>query len=801
MKYKFENLKQKAIIFSYIIAATVFLFSVLQIGDSFIYQYQKYMLKGNHQDLKVIDISLKQSDELKKSFNETFKNEKPFTLQTSCLAKDVYTKNDDKVNVCSGDEDGLQAIKDIELSEGKYPENDYQIMIENTWNNHQTNPYVIGDEITLYEMNKGKKIAVSLQISGIYKTPDPSVSSFWGTSDLLKKFKQASINNAFYFSSENVFRNESVESDDSFTGRMMDTYFSVMDTTHLWKNPSKQRSESDYEKIREMNRKSIYNDEKISLFSNTNSFINIGNAMKYVAMLVLLPMMVSLIALQRLYAALRVREYQVLRCIGCDRKQLYIRIWKESLRIVIPAILSGILIGLCLNMVVGNYLINHLVILETKIELVYKWQTFALAFVLGLIPLSISNLYLMWKLKQPYPLQITLISRKKKYRRMKSYRDVLHFSHSATMFLVGIFTILLFFYMLVVNMFLILPRPALPLKNQLSDYEIMSFNNNAVLTQEQIDKLKQLKGMNHMYLASSGINDMLDYKGDFVPHYVYDDDLMAEISKEANLSAEYGVVYVLPKVNKENEKNQQFHNGKTYTFQKTGTDHQVKTLDIKIDCVITADLVELDGLGKMTSQKPTLIFSEKAAKAIFGGVDYTNAFLDFDGEITNTQVQTISALLGKKGFEHHEYNTNAEIDQTNAMMMVAGYLTFIICLSVIICFYSILSFIMLAKRKELGVLRAIGLTKRYVFKSMTLEVGYMLILSIILALLLFYPLISYMLLNLQMADKNLTISQTDALYQYACTMICGIVVCAIILTYMIYQQTKQVIITEIKEGE
>lgn len=788
MKLNIHNRKHYILSFLYISTTIIFQFTLLQIGDSYLYQFQNHVTRGNRQDFKVIDISMSESNTLKTNFTQQFAEYQPTSLQTTCLVSNLKEK---QLNLCSGDQEGLREIKDIEALEGTFPASANEIMIERSWNNHLPKQYTVQDTFHVDYMVGNQTKTKALTISGIYESKlSTAIPVFWGTNECIDSFGKVEFTNDFYFLSQ------ATEIIPSYTAYFNITVTTYEDSMNFPKGNLQDLSEEELSTVRQLNKKFIENEPKMELYSANESLMNSGNVMKYLGFILLLPLILALVALQYLQTKLHVHEYRTLRCLGCTKGQLYLQVWRESLYSAIPALIAGILIGTILNSFIGVYVLGNLLHSSIEFEIVYTWKTYLLAFVLGLVPLMFSTTITMIKVRQKYPLQALLQKQKKQ---MKSYRDVLHFPPFSTIFIISIFSIMLFFYMISVNLLLILPKDNRPLKEQISSYEIMPNTIGVSIHKTVVNNLKKLKNVDTVYLADNGHMQMLSYEETFIPHYVYSPNLMNAFLEENDIpkDVENGILYVLPNVT---EKKDTVHLQKegSYPFQIETFESLTSNASITIDKVVTADLVHADGIGKMNADRAILLFSEKAAKELFGSVNYTNAFLDLSSDLPEEQVRMISTFLNDENFPHSGYEEESYDGQMNVVTMLLGYVTFIICFTAMLCFYCVLSCMLMTKQKEVGILRAIGLSRKRLFVSMSLEVSYMLICSAILVFIIFSILFS-MLTNTAKAS-GVAFSE-PSFFLYLGTLLLGMLACMGVFISMIDYQSKRQIMIEIKESE
>lgn len=794
MKIRINNWSHYTITFAYIMAAVMFQFSILQIGDSYVYQYENSVTEGTRQDFKVSNVTKTESDELKKSFHQNFNEYQPTDLQTSCLIKKAVVDNAGNVTLCSGSQKGLKDVKDIEVKSGSFPQASNQVMINDVWNNHLSVPYKVHDTLRLKYMNGNKQKVMKVTVSGIYNSPAMQVdATLWGTASLIRSLPSKLYVNDFYFLST---ASKKIPSFEDWMDKTDSVYDKVMGMPNIRGVTLTKKEQIKLQKILKQFK---LNEQKMSLYYNNESVVNFGNVMKYIGIFIMIPMMLSLIALQRLQARLHFREYQILRCVGSNKRQQFFQVWKESLRNAVPAILLGLLLGTILNMLLGHYLMNTLLHLDNQFEIIYTWKTYALAVLVGLVPLLFSNTITLIKMRHRYPVHLMQLSHRRRTKNMKSYLDVLHFSNLSTVLIVIMFTIALFFYMIVVNTIFVLPDANVSMKEQISSYEVWANDIGTALSPTQINDLKNVNGVKAVYVGDSGISQMLNYQKTFIPHYVYGTALMQKFQAKTGMSKQTDVVYVLPKASKHKGKAiTTLQAGQTYPFEVQGFNGKKQKKNIKIDKVIVSDVIGLNGIAKSHEHDPILIFSQQKAKEIFGRVSYTNALLDINKPVSQEQIHSISTILGSKLFEHGVYQEDEVASQTKALAIIVGFITFIITVTVLLCFYSILSFIMLAKRKELGILRAIGLPRKRVFTSMSLEVLYMLILSTILAFLAFYPAFTFLCNQAELAGSTM---KSPSIINYIWTLSVGILTCMIVLIFMIRYQSKRQIILDITEGE
>lgn len=543
MVIKFYKMLRKynLIIVIGIMLSTMLMFSLIQSGDSIMNGYEKYVHNLNPEDINLRNLD-----------NEKYDSFIRLTDRKEIDISDFYTEYNIGTIVENDMEQGKLIVLDnnyesflqSEMIEGKLPENDYEICIDNNYNLRKQ--LKIGDKIDYtYRTIDGTEQNKTFVISGIIEHLDKlDVSTVFliheGTAE--KILPEAESNSEqlrnihIQVNSGKYSVDKVVETGNALMNKM------GFDISTFFKN---------YCEIV----------DKDEIYSNDSSLKTLGLILKIISLIIAVNSIFYVFNF--IYSGLiNVIEYiGMMRNIGMSNRQLMAFLQIEQLFNTLVGGTIGTFLGYLLNVFLGKVIINNLISksFHINLEIVKKPGLFLTVVLLDVVICEISILLIMIKLSKMKPVDIGKYNQVKKEQKYSKVRKVGKVSKKGIEEKIGkilfdnktkdilLIISVAFSSMLIIvilNMSFMVKKNTDNSINDIADYELDSaWLYEQYIDETQVERLKENNKIDTIYMlyydndteCTSDKNIMLNGKDIPVKVIIYSDNLIKKIMKKADM--------------------------------------------------------------------------------------------------------------------------------------------------------------------------------------------------------------------------------------------------------------------------
>lgn len=754
-----------------IMLSTILMFSLIQSGDSIMNGYNSYIHNLNPEDINLYNLD-----------NEKYDSFINISDRKEIDISDYYTEynigtikeNDKEQGKIIVLDNNYEAFLQSELIEGKLPENDYEICIENNYNLRRQ--LKIGDKIDYtYLTIDGTEQNKTFVICGIIEHLDKLDTSklFFIHKETAEKILPEAESDVEILRNVHI----QVDSDKYSLDKVVETANILMkkmgfDISTFYKN---------YCEVV----------DKDEIYQNDSSLKTLGFTIKIISLIIAVNSIFYVFNF--IYSGLvNTFEYiGIMRNIGMSNRQLLVFLQIEQLFNTLAGGTIGIFLGYLLNVFLGKVLINNIIpeAFHIKLEIVKKPGLFLTVILLDIIICEISLLLIKIKLSKLKPVDIGKYNQakfKQKYDKKGkvSKKDIetkigrILFDNKTKdivfMFSVALSCILV---IVILNMSFLVKKNIDDSINDIADYELDSeWLYEQYIDETQVERLKENNKIDNIYTLyydnnTECISDkkiILNGKDIPMKVIIYSDNLIKEIMKKADMKTyspdEETAILAVPV-------NAQAGFGE---FKITLKGEELNT-EISVNHIIKGNAYVCSA-GVSPSTIAYLIINEKYADRIFNRDEkkYTSILLS-----AHANRGEIGDILNDIDSENHIevcsfFETESEYKkQTKSIKIIIVY----ILLSTIITMFTILISIIKTdirmQKKIIGIIRAIGIEKKKIKIIINKRIMKSIIKGLLFGVFLSVPLNYYIMTNL--SDKFRLIPISYILPIILITLICYLI--------------------------
>lgn len=756
-----------------IMLSTMLMFSLIQSGDSIMNGYEKYVHNLNPEDINLRNLD-----------NEKYDSFIRLTDRKEIDISDFYTEYNIGTIVENDMEQGKLIVLDnnyesflqSEIIEGKLPENDYEICIDNNYNLRKQ--LKIGDKIDYtYRTVDGTEQNKTFVICGIMEHLDKlDVSTVFlihkGTAE---KILPEAENHSEQLRNIHIQVNSGKYSVDK-----------IVETANALMNKMNFDISTFFKNYCEIV-------DKEEIYSNDSSLKTLGLTLKIISLIIAINSIFYVFNF--IYSGLinAINYIGIMRNIGMSNRQLLSFLQIEQLFNTLVGGTIGTFLGYLLNVFLGKVIINNIVskAFHINLEIVMKPGQFLTVLLLDIIICEISIILIMIKLSKMKPVDIgkyNQVRKGQKYgkKRKVSKKDIetkigriLFDNKTKDILLIISVTLSSMLIIVILNMSFLVKKNIDDSINDIADYELDSeWLYEQYIDETQVERLKENNKIDNIYMLyydnnTECISDkkiILNGKDIPMKVIIYSDNLIKKIMKKADMETyspddETAILAVPDNAQAGSEDFKIILKGEECNAE------------IPVNHIIKGNAY-VCSTGVSPSTIAYLIINEKYADKIFnrGEKKYTSILLSANanrseiGDILN-DIDPENRISVSSFFE-----TGSEYkNQTKSIKIIIVY----ILLSTIITMFTILISIIKTdirmQKRIIGIIRAIGIEK----KKIKIIINERIIRSIIKGLLcgvfLSVPLNYYIMTNLSDKFKMIPVSYLLPLILIAliCYMICN----------------------------
>ena len=712
LRYICRNKKSSMGAIMGIAISAMLMFSLLQLGNSYRASFKKFASSSDPYDFYVIELTY---DELVK-INEQFKTmgkDEPDRYLSTIWAGDVTNYTNGKKTSVMGFEGDLEYFKKTALVSGKYPSAENEVCVEESY--IVNNPEVkIGDEITLdislvdKESNYAK-CSRKFLVSGIIKDVGDYGDYFYTD---LKTAADIYADNNIECKYSNCIM---VEAEEGNYNNEKSWKANVAIQSVL--NISYEVSLEDYHYY--CHTQSVYNDEKSAIYQEKGAFEEVALTMDILSLIIALCLVIFIYNVVTLSFVRKLDVFGTMRCIGMKNRQLICFILAEQFIYAILGSVIGMAAGAFLNVGIAEKLMAALFTSPAAMKVDQSVKTYIMTFLLVIISALIACLKLIFKIRKKNPINIrsfnarpkmftekTKLSTIKDLRMSIAQRNLKRgFGKSA----IQVVTMVVSFSLcLVISNFFIMIKPnATKGAVDFSDYSLqteVAAEEYPSFPEEDLELLKYHEGIDKVYTEKYFKEYNWDKEKLSLQILQYDDNLMQKFAEMNKISYDSSKPFsVLLSKNNEEE----------VRIKRDDDENGDNVYVVKPDEWLN---ITYDPLNyTICSQDCILIMNEKLVESLGLEDPGYSAFL-VKTDCSLEELNEIPFLADVVYITNlHDGQTDAEA-QLLGMLAVAGY---IVVATLVLSFMIVSNTIqenMASKKKEFGIMRAIGLSRKSLCK-------------------------------------------------------------------------------------
>ena len=711
LRYICRNKKSSIGAIMGIAISAMLMFGLLQLGNSYRSSFKKFASSSDPYDFYVIELTY---DELVK-INEQFKimgKDEPDRYLSTIWAGDVTNYTNGKKTSVMGFEGDLEYFKKTALVSGKYPSAENEVCVEESY--IVNNPEVkIGDEITLdicFDDNESNyaKCSRTFVVSGIIKDVGDYGDFFYTdlktAADIyVENNIECKYSNCIMVEAEegNYNYEKSRKADVAIQSALNISYeISLEDYSYYWKNQLK------------------YNDEKSAIYQEKGAFEETALTMDILSLIIALCLVIFIYNVVTLSFVRKLDVFGTMRCIGMKNRQLIGFILAEQLIYVIVGSLIGMTAGAFLNVGIAEKLMAALFTSPAAMKVDQSVKTYIMTFLLVLISALIACLKLIFKIRKKNPINIRsfnarpkMFNEKTKLSTIKDLRMGIAqrnlkrgFGKSA----IQVVTMVVSFSLcLVISNFFVMIKPnATKGAVDFSDYSLqteVAAEEYPSFPEEDLELLKSHEGIDKVYTEKYFGHydwDKWDKEKLSLQILQYDDDLMQKFAEMNKISYDSSKPFsvLLSKTNEEEVRIKRYDDENGDNVYVVKPDEWLNTTYDPLNYTIC-------------SQDCILIMNEKLVESLGLEDPGYSAFL----VKTDCSLEELNEIpfLAKEIYITNLHDGKADAEaQLLGMLTVAGY---IVVATLVLSFMIVSNTIqenMASKKKEFGIMRAIGLSRK-----------------------------------------------------------------------------------------
>lgn len=696
-----------------IMLSTMLMFSLIQSGDSIMNGYEKYVHNLNPEDINLRNLD-----------NEKYDSFIRLTDRKEIDISDFYTEYNIGTIVENDMEQGKLIVLDnnyesflqSEIIEGKLPENDYEICIDNNYNLRKQ--LKIGDKIDYtYRTIDGTEQNKTFVICGIMEHLDKlDVSTVFlihkGTAE---KILPEAENHSEQLRNIHIQVNSGKYSVDK-----------IVETANALMNKMNFDISTFFKNYCEIV-------DKEEIYSNDSSLKTLGLTLKIISLIIAINSIFYVFNF--IYSGLinAINYIGIMRNIGMSNRQLLSFLQIEQLFNTLVGGTIGTFLGYLLNVFLGKVIINNIVskAFHINLEIVMKPGQFLTVLLLDIIICEISIILIMIKLSKMKPVDIGKYNQVKKEQKHSKVRKVgkvskkdieekigkiLFDNKTKDILLIISVTLSSMLIIVILNMSFLVKKNIDDSINDIADYELDSrWLYEQYIDETQVERLKENNKIDTIYMLyydnnTECISDkriILNGKDIPMKVIIYSDNLIKKIMKKAGMEtyspeAETAILAVPDNAQVDSED------------LKITLKGEELNVEIPVNHIIKGNAY-VCSTGVSPSTISYLILNEKYADKVFNRNEkkYTSILLSANanrseiGDILN-DIDPENRIAVRSFFETGSDYKN----QTKSIKIIIIY----ILLSTIITMFTILISIIKTdirmQKRIIGIIRANGIEKK-----------------------------------------------------------------------------------------
>lgn len=685
-----------------IAVSTMLMFSMIQISGSYMTSFKSFISSGAPQDFYVVDLSYEELS----SINEQFRSmgeAGPDKYLSTIFVGNMYYDNS-KSSALMGYEGDLGYFKKTSLLNGKYPESENEICVEESYTS--LNPELhIGDALTLDftmtdEDNTTIDVSRTFTVCGIIKDVADDGNFFYTdlktAADIYADNNMnCSKSNAIAVEAEEGNYNEEKAYQAIIAINAIAVDGSVEDTRYF-----------NYEQL-------IYNEEKIANYDDKGSFESAALAVFLLSLIIAVCLTIFVYNAIRLSFVRKINVFGTMRCIGLNNKQLISFILTEQFILVSIGAMIGMAAGALLNLAIAEKIMSALFSTAAAMKINQSIKTYIITYLLTLFSAFIACIKLILRIKKTNPINIRAFNTSKKVlsEKTKNFTSknllfniaLRNLKRNSEKSVIQTVTLIVSFILCLVisNFFAIMGFNPIKGAVDFSDYTIQAdianvTSNQRCFSEEDLALLNSMEHIDKVYTEKCLDEYKWDKTDSLLQILLYDDDLLQKFAEINDI---------------------RYDPAKPFSVLISETEFEddelnIQSTDSHSGFTIKPD-VTLNTASKLNyavySQQNTLIINEKLAESK-GMTDegYCAFLVKTDSslsELTEIPFSTETVYVTNL----HDGQSDAE-SQLLGMIIIAGY---IVIATIVLSFMIISNTIkenMASKKAEYGVMRAMGLS-------------------------------------------------------------------------------------------
>ena len=651
--------------------------------------------------------------------------------------------NDFDVQLC-GSEGDNEMTYNFEFIEGEYPDEYYEILIEDRYREFISPECHIGDSITLKTRDRfGNIVKYDFTICGFVHAKDALPNSMMG---LLTVDRAEDI---FHDLGEEIGYFVNVNTSD----RMDPEYKiqSALQTFHegyIERYGSREAANESWNKTVFLNREyiAIIYDATNALVKNREEF----ECFKYLGAFIAIVSITLFFNLFRMTYPDKVRRMGMLRCIGLSRGQLVKALMLSTLLYLIFA--SALALGLysTLESVFGQLLMDNL-LLGINYDFDMTWHFSPIIFASGLlficIVISVVNLMIMIRIMRTSSVDAVKYHGEEKIRKINrelkghsiirsiGRRNAMRGKARAfyTSFTVFVLVLLICTVSSIAVCTDVFDNAALR-KYNLYDLEFYNDYDGEYISAEDVEEIKNFDSVTGVKCCRRSVDDVhADAEGNvYVMTRIYDDEMFLDVCRDNDIDvgevSEYPLyLQVL------NSENMPLKEAVIYT-------EGVKEISIPILASVTLDPYTEDTLGGEADL--TLIMNEAAGKELLGEYGYNTLYV-----VTSDKKDALEMIRSYlEAIEVNLYYSDLKDKKSEILLQAKGVTYSLIYVAACVGFMAVINILcnvsinISMRLHEYGIMRAMGMDRKNIVKLIVTEVVLITRIAVLVGIILSIPL-------------------------------------------------------------
>ena len=651
--------------------------------------------------------------------------------------------NDFDVQLC-GSEGDNEMTYNFEFIEGEYPDEYYEILIEDRYREFISPECHIGDSITLKTRDRfGNIVKYDFTICGFVHAKDALPNSMMG---LLTVDRAEDI---FHDLGEEIGYFVNVNTSD----RMDPEYKiqSALQTFHegyIERYGSSEAANESWNKTVFLNREyiAIIYDATNALVKNREEF----ECFKYLGAFIAIVSITLFFNLFRMTYPDKVRRMGMLRCIGLSRGQLVKALMLSTLLYLIFA--SALALGLysTLESVFGQLLMDNL-LLGINYDFDMTWHFSPIIFASGLlficIVISVVNLMIMIRIMRTSSVDAVKYHGEEKIRKINrelkghsiirsiGRRNAMRGKARAfyTSFTVFVLVLLICTVSSIAVCTDVFDNAALR-KYNLYDLEFYNDYDGEYISAEDVEEIKNFDSVTGVKCCRRSVDDVhADAEGNvYVMTRIYDDEMFLDVCRDNDIDvgevSEYPLyLQVL------NSENMPLKEAVIYT-------EGVKEISIPILASVTLDPYTEDTLGGEADL--TLIMNEAAGKELLGEYGYNTLYV-----VTSDKRDALDMIRSYlEAIEVNLYYSDLKDKKSEILLQAKGVTYSLIYVAACVGFMAVINILcnvsinISMRLHEYGIMRAMGMDRKNIVKLIVTEVVLITRIAVLVGIILSIPL-------------------------------------------------------------